>query len=43
VEIATGDEREPQVVETQALEEEQLQLGQGPEVPGNVENITSSW
>ena len=35
--IATGDEHEPQVVETQALEEGQLQLDQDPEVPGNVE------
>jgi hypothetical protein len=35
--IATGDEREPQVVETQALNEKQLQLEQDPQVPGNVE------
>jgi hypothetical protein len=35
--ITTGDEREPQVVETQALEEEQLQLEQGAQVPGNIE------
>jgi hypothetical protein len=34
--ITTGDEREPQVVEMQALEE-QLQLEQGPQVPGNIE------
>jgi len=35
--IVTGDERETQVVETQVLEEEQLQLDQGPQVPENVE------
>jgi len=35
--IPTGDEREPQVVEMQALEEEQLQLDQVPQVPENAE------
>jgi hypothetical protein len=35
--IVTGYEREPQVDETQALEEEQLQLDPDPQVPGNVE------
>ena len=35
--IATGYEREPQVVETQALVEEQQQLDQALQVPGNVE------
>jgi hypothetical protein len=33
--IATGYERELQVVETQALNEEQLQLEHDPQVPGN--------
>jgi hypothetical protein len=35
--IATGDEREPQVVKTPALKEEHLQLDQDTQVPGNVE------
>jgi len=35
--VATGDERDPQVVETQAWGEEQLQLVQDPQLPGNVE------
>jgi hypothetical protein len=35
--IATGYELEPQIGETHGLEEEQLQLDQGLEVPGNVE------
>ena len=33
----TGYEREPQADETQAVEEEQLQLDQDPQLPGNVE------
>jgi len=36
--IATGFEREPQVIETQALVEEQERLDQDPQVPENVEN-----
>jgi hypothetical protein len=39
--IATGDERELRVVETQALEEEQLQLDQNPQMPGNVEILVA--
>jgi len=35
--IATGYEHEPQGVKTQALVEEQQQLDQDPQVPGNVE------
>jgi hypothetical protein len=35
--IASGYEPEPQVVETQALEEEQRQSDQDSQVPGNVE------
>jgi len=35
--IATGYEREPRVIETQALMEEQQQLDQDPQVPANVE------
>jgi len=35
--IATGYERERQVIETQALVEEQQQLDQDPQVPSKVE------
>jgi len=35
--IATGYESEPQVIETQALMEEQQQLDQDPQVPANAE------
>jgi hypothetical protein len=35
--IATDYEREPQVVEIQALEEEPVQLNQSPQLPGNIE------
>ena len=35
--IATGYEREPLAIETQALREEQQQLDQDPQVPANVE------
>jgi len=35
--IATGYENETQVIETQALVEEQEQLNQNPQVPENVE------
>ena len=35
--IATDDERELQVDEMQALEDEQMQLDQDPQVPGNIE------
>jgi hypothetical protein len=34
---ATGDKREPWVVETQAVEEGLLQLDQNHQMPGNVE------
>ena len=34
--IATGYEREPRVIETQALVEEQEQLDQDPQVPENI-------
>jgi hypothetical protein len=36
--IIIGGEREPQIVETQALEEEQMKFDQDPQVPGNVES-----
>jgi hypothetical protein len=37
--IATDDEREPRIVETKALEEEQLQLEQSSKMPGDVETL----
>ena len=36
--IVTSEEREPQVGEAHALEEERLQLGQDPKVQENVES-----
>lgn len=35
--LATGDEREPQNVELQAMQEDTLQLDQNPQIPGNFE------
>lgn len=35
--IATGDKREPQNVEPQAMQEDPLQLDQNPQIPGNFE------
>ena len=35
--IATGDEREPQNVEPQAMQEDPLHSDQNPQIPGNFE------
>jgi hypothetical protein len=35
--LATGDERETQNVELQAMQEDTLQLDQNPQIPGNFE------